>query len=368
MSFLITDSDARYINAESVELKKELPIGIYKTQFSQMIGTYFEKTNISTSHGKIYGESDDIASHIVTRFKNNKSEKNIGVLLSGGKGLGKSLTAKLVIEKLKDTNPIIIVNDYTKDLPDLLGKVSNSVVFLDEFEKTMDGKANENDRDGISKQETLLSVLDGNSAVQNNLFILTVNNSNKINENMISRPGRIKYHYRFITASPETIRSYCNDNLERKELTEEIVETLVATRFVSMDIISSLIEELNIFPEVSVQEAMSYLNIDSGHSDLTFKVTCLFREKEYVISSESHNVPLANPRQRINFGTNTDIKYDEYDTLYLSFNAEINMTKFKIPLIGFTDITEFIRIEESGYGSEVKIIRAEVKETRSAVN
>ena len=364
MSFLITDSNVRYINADTVSISENLPAGVYKTQFSEFIGMYLEKTKISTTHGKIYGESEKIADHIVRRYEKNMDEKNIGVLFSGGKGLGKSLTAKLIIEKLSGKRPIIIVNDYVKMLPDFLSNISNSVIFFDEFEKTMGGIINPSDRsnDAETKQESLLSILDGSSNAKNNLFILTVNNMRLVNDNMISRPGRIKYHYKFQTSSEETIRNYCNDNLERKELEDEIVETLLATRFVSMDIITALVEELNLFPDISVQDAMKYLNIDSGSAALTFRVKVIFREKEYTITNERRNVSLSDPKYPVELGCNTDIKYDEYDNLYLSFSTMINMTKFRVPLIGWLDITEFARIVENGYGAEIKLLKLEVKD------
>ena len=87
MAFLIDDDSVRIINSEQYKIQKELPKGVYKLVFSKM-GSYLEKTELKLTHGKIYGNSQEITNHVVEAYKLNPVEKNMGVLLSGDRGLG----------------------------------------------------------------------------------------------------------------------------------------------------------------------------------------------------------------------------------------------------------------------------------------
>lgn len=263
MGFLITDNSVRIMNSDTINIVKDIPIGIYKTVFDRMSGTYLERTEVKLAHGKIYGNSEKIAQHIIDAFGMNSSEKNLGVLLSGDKGLGKTLTCRLIIEKVFKERPIIMVSNYSPDLSDFLSNIKGCVILMDEFEKFMSGNANGSDNeDDQSKQEAILSILDGNTGCSGNLFLFTVNNLYRVDDNLKARPGRIKYHYRFKSETADVVREYCKDNLNNKENIENVVKALGSAGFVSMDIISAFVEELNNFPDETPEEALEIFNLD----------------------------------------------------------------------------------------------------------
>ncbi len=280
-NWLKIDDELMYMDGDSVStLGPHVPVGIYKTTFQKMRGTFLKITELKLSHGKIYGKSQKIADHIVKAYEMNTEDKNLGVLLSGGRGLGKTLTTRLIINQLKDKYPIITVSEYTPDLPDFLSHLKNCVILMDEFEKFMGGNANGSENeDDQTKQETLLSVLDGNTGCSGNLFLLTVNNLYKVDENFKSRPGRIRYHYRYESEGAETVRKYCEDNLERKELIEEVVKVLGLAKYVSLDIITQFVDELNKFPELSPLEVVDFFNIESSDKNYNIIITAEIRGK-----------------------------------------------------------------------------------------
>lgn len=280
-NWLKIDDELMYMDGDSVStLGPHVPIGTYKTTFHKMRGTFLKITELKLSHGKIYGKSQKIADHIVKAYEMNTEDKNLGVLLSGGRGLGKTLTTRLIINQLKDKYPIITVSEYTPDLPDFLSHLKNCVILMDEFEKFMGGNANGSENeDDQTKQETLLSVLDGNTGCSGNLFLLTVNNLYKVDENFKSRPGRIRYHYRYESEGAETVRKYCEDNLERKELIEEVVKVLGLAKYVSLDIITQFVDELNKFPELSPLEVVDFFNIESSDKNYNIIITAEIRGK-----------------------------------------------------------------------------------------
>ena len=208
MEFLIDNTSVEFINADEINIQDKLPIRFYQFAVDKFRGLYLTNTDYKTSHDKIYGDAEKIATHIIESYE--KRDKNLGVLLSGGKGLGKSLTARLVIEKLCKTHPVIIINEYISGMFDSLKEISNAIILFDEFEKTFQGNADgsDNNTSAITKQEEMLSLLDGTAAGSHNLYIFTCNETRSINENLMSRPGRIAYHYKYVSCGA-TCRGSC---------------------------------------------------------------------------------------------------------------------------------------------------------------
>ena len=272
--FLKLENTVKYVEADSVDdlkLSKEVPVGVWKLSCAQYVGFYLEETEIKLSHGKIYGDAQDIADHVAEAFEKNDPNKNLGVLFSGEKGLGKTLTTRLILEKFYDKKPIIIISEYINGMADFISKFKGCVILMDEFEKFTGGNTDSEDENSLTKQESLLSIFDGNTGCSGNLFLLTVNNTYKLNENLKSRPGRMRYHYKFTSENATVVRNYCNDNLNNKEIIEDVVETLGSAGFVSMDILSSFVDELNKFPDKKPSEVLKYFNIENENADENFR-------------------------------------------------------------------------------------------------
>lgn len=357
MAYLVGKTSVDIIGDDAIDIRENLPIGFYKLEAAPMHGLYLEKADYNTSHGKIYGKSNIIASHVAEAYE--KSDKSLGVLFSGGKGLGKSLTTRLIIEKLMTSHPIIIINKYIDGMFDFLEPIKNVIYLFDEFEKTMRGNANEqnNDTKSTTKQDQILTFLDGTASGTHNLFLLTVNDKCELNDNLLSRPGRIRYHYQFESCDADTIRSYCKDNLKKPELESEVVNTLTATRYVSLDIVRALVDELNDY-DVTVNEAMSYLNIDFNRINLRAHVTWALGDvqKTYTISMGSwipgnHEVKAAMESH--------DDDDDDGQNNYWYLRLHINMDGKMIPLIGSINVTKSTFIDYLD-GEKPKIINVEL--------
>ena len=274
--FLKLENTVKYVEADSVDdlkLSKEVPVGVWKLSCAQYVGFYLEETEIKLSHGKIYGDAQDISDHVAETFEKNDPKKNLSDLFSGEKGLGKTLTTRLILEKFYDKKPIIIISEYINGMADFISKFKGCVILMDEFEKFTGGNTDSEDENSLTKQESLLSIFDGNTGCSGNLFLLTVNNTYKLNENLKSRPGRMRYHYKFTSENATVVRNYCNDNLNNKEIIEDVVETLGSAGFVSMDILSSFVDELNKFPDKKPSEVLKYFNIENENASENFRAT-----------------------------------------------------------------------------------------------
>lgn len=363
MAYLVGKTSVDIISDDAVDIRDNLPTGFYKLEAAPMRGFYLDKADYNTAHGKIYGKSDVIASHVADAYE--KSDRSLGVLFSGGKGLGKSLTTRLIIEKLMSRHPVIIINKYIDGMFDFLEPIKNVVYLFDEFEKTMRGNVNEqsSNNNATTKQDQILTFLDGTASGTHNLFLFTVNEKRELNDNLLSRPGRIRYHYQFESCDAETIRNYCKDNLKRPELESEIVDTLTATRYVSLDIVRALVDEVNTY-DVTVSEAMNYLNIDFKRISLRARVTWALGDvqKTYTISMGTWIPGNHEICQSLESHDEDD---DDSSGNYWYLSLHIDMDGKTIPLVGSLNVTKSTFVDYYS-GAKPKILNVELFDEESA--
>lgn len=202
---------------------------------------------------KIYGKEQQFCDRVLNTFK--RSNRNLGVLLTGLKGTGKSLVAKMIAQQSK--MPIVCITaPFSGDkFADCLEKMGDNVIlFFDEFEKVY--KEEED-------QKHFLSILDGTFSGKK-LFLFTTNHF-EINEFLKSRPSRIRYVRRFEGLDKETIDEIIEDLLENKEYEEELKSVLNILSSVSVDVLLHLIDEINSYNEPP-RVAIKNLNIQIEHS------------------------------------------------------------------------------------------------------
>ena len=152
--------------------KKDLPPGFYTTAYSDKTGVFLKEADPLLIPSKIYGESNSRLNRILNSFGN--TDKNLGVLLYGNSGSGKSLLAKQVCIDLAESYPVIIVNsDHIHFLGDYIDNIDQRcVLFIDEFEKMFNKKED---------QSYMLTIIDG-ATTKSNLFLFTANDKSMIND------------------------------------------------------------------------------------------------------------------------------------------------------------------------------------------
>lgn len=209
---------------DSLKTYDKLPALTYVVRFSQNRGFYLEKyVEMEITESKIYGVHTEKVLKVLNSFE--KVNRSLGVILSGDKGIGKSLFAKLLaIEALKKGIPLIVVDTYVPGIASYIESIEQDVMVLfDEFDKTF-GEVKSKDGDA-SPQSHLLSLFDGLSGGKK-LFVITCNELRKLNDYLINRPGRFHYHFRFEYPSAEEIRDYLQDKLEPEQYGE--IENVVS--------------------------------------------------------------------------------------------------------------------------------------------
>jgi hypothetical protein len=258
------------LHSADAEFIKGLPLGIYTViqnpltkQFSLMMN------DISTFEmpTKIYGNCQIICDKVLKRYY--ERDKNLGVLLNGKKGSGKSLTAKLICNEAK--LPIIILNK-AYDEGDFVGFISEIsqkfILFIDEFEKVYDNE----------HQEVLLPLLDGWG--RNKILVLMTSNAdNRVNYFLKNRPSRIYYKIDFKDLSLDEIGLILNDKLINKIHIDNAIKACTILGNVNMDVLNAIIEEINFNDSSNVNELFFYLNLESEAISFDFTARHLITNK-----------------------------------------------------------------------------------------
>lgn len=240
---------------DAIETNDNLPAKSYNVRFSKMSGFYLEESSeIEIKEDKIYGVHLDKVYKVLSNF--SKCNKNLGVILSGDKGIGKTLFAKILAkEAINQGVPLIIVDKYVPGIATYIESIEQSVMVLfDEFDKTFYNNADEED-----PQETLLTLFDGLSSGKK-LFVITCNEIRYLSDYFINRPGRFHYHFRFRYPTFHEIQKYLEDKLNEKYYGEiEKVIMFAAKVDINYDCLRAIAFELN--SGLSFKDAIKDLNI-----------------------------------------------------------------------------------------------------------
>lgn len=240
MHHVWTQYDSAFaIQSHSVE-HKTLPPDLYTLEYSQKFGLHCVKfENKYTLPERVYGFDQPNIDRIL---KTQPHVRSLGVLLTGIKGTGKSVTAKqLCNEFIKQGFPIIVITHPHENMPQFFASFHQPhVVFVDEYEKVF------NDEEHRNK---LLTLMDGafNTSCQR-VFLLTCNNR-YISDNMLQRPSRIRYTIEYGNTPKEVVAEIVKDRLKYAQYHDECIDFISKMDIVTVDIVCALIDEINIHNE-----------------------------------------------------------------------------------------------------------------------
>lgn len=251
---VVHSGDTFQIYGDALKTYDKLPAGTYEVGFNKFSGFFLTSHNdLVVSEGKVYGCSEKKVQKVLHSF--SKVDRNFGVILSGRKGIGKSLFARLLAVHAKDYGlPLLLVTTYYPGIANFLSSIEQEViVLLDEFEKTFA------DKDGVKPQEEMLPLFDGLDGGKK-LFVVTCNEVNKLNTYLLNRPGRFHYHFMLSNPNPDEIREYLVDKLEEQyhPLIKKVVG-FAANANITYDILRAIAFELN--NGYSFEETLADLNI-----------------------------------------------------------------------------------------------------------
>lgn len=299
----VVHSGSNYqIYGESLKTYSQLPLGTYEVNFHKMMGFYLTShADLVVNEEKIYGSSPAKVEKVLKSF--STVDRNFGVILSGKKGIGKSLFARQLSIRAKDYNlPLIIVSCYVPGIADFLSSIEQEVIVLfDEFEKTF------GDQDHCNPQEEMLSLFDGIDSGKK-LFIITCNDVYKLNSYLINRPGRFHYHFVLGNPNPDEIKEYMQDKL--KEEYHSCIKKLVSFSLnvdLTYDVLRAIAFEIN--NGYSLEETLMDLNI-SKEGTPRYNIRLDFADGTFRIAKDVRINTYSNSREYQWFSGRTGSRND----------------------------------------------------------
>lgn len=198
-------------------------------------------------------KKDDLFIKRVLHSYNNDTKNTTGILLTGDKGSGKTVTAKVIAQKAN--LPIVVIHSETllTELNDFFKSFDDPVCILfDEVDKNF-------------ATRDLLTFLDGIQKTTKKLVVMTANDSNRIDEFLKNRCSRVRYYrnYNILEDAKEYAEMIAKDR--GLENVDEVVSFITdKIKFPSIDNICSFIDEIVFTKELqlTLDEVLFFMNIN----------------------------------------------------------------------------------------------------------
>lgn len=251
-----------------IRFSEGLPLGTYRAKTIIMNGgpvNVLAPADDLVVSEKQYGSGQKKINRVLKAY--GKMDRSLGVILSGPKGIGKSMFARQLSIEAKDKLGMstIIVDSNIPSITEILEAIDDEcLVLFDEFDKTYVNTGNVNEtEDAGSDQHKLLSLFDGVSS-KKKLYVVTCNQLYDLSELIVNRPGRFHYHIRFGYPDEAQVTQYMLDNLDEEAQTQ-IPKVLEFCKFTELnyDQLRAIAFELNLGGEFSdVIDDLNILNQD----------------------------------------------------------------------------------------------------------
>lgn len=267
MQIIKSDRELRLFK-HLIDIHDTIPVGTYEINFHPMEGYSLVEVEDFKHEGKIYGETQLMIPKIIERYQ--LSERNFGTILGGKKGMGKSMFARILSEKLRECGvPTILVNGCTPNLVEFLGSIEQPVlVVFDEFEKRFTFGDDEEDT-----QSQFLSLFDGYRS-NHHFYLITINDYHRLSPFFIGRTGRFYYDIKFDGLTIEEISEVLLDNLDEGMVTDSLLGLLYRVG-VNYDQLGAIVNELRLGE--SIESIFEYLNLGLDLSEVDFDFIVNFK-------------------------------------------------------------------------------------------
>lgn len=247
-----------------------LPTAVYKLQYNEMMNRFF-LTRITDKFEfpyKLYNTENAFVDRVKKTWDNTTS--NMGILLNGVKGTGKTVTAEQICNIMDQ--PVIIVPGAYKGLTNFLNELQQDcTVFIDEYDKIFDKYNN-----------SLLTVMDGVLKTNSRMLFLLTSNNQWLEQNMLQRPSRIRYIKEYGDLPLSTIIEIVDDMLIHTHHRKQTIAMIASMPIITMDLVKSVIQEVNIHDE-DPETFRSYFNVNGSDEQKEYDIYYLNDQGEKVL-------------------------------------------------------------------------------------
>ena len=183
---------------------------------------------------KLYGLETDFINRVIKTY--SKTQGNLGILLNGIKGTGKTVSSKLIAAK--SNLPIVLIDRRIDGIHTFLNSITQDItIFIDEYEKV------------FGESSAMLTIMDGAlNSTHRRLFLMTTNEL-YVDRNLIERPSRIRYLKMFNNLQPEVVEEIVDDILEFPYLKKECISFISSLETITIDVVKAVLNEVNIHEE-----------------------------------------------------------------------------------------------------------------------
>lgn len=247
-------SSNNYRIAEVSQQMEKLPEAIFKYQIDPFEQPYLtEITEKFELPSKVFQTERAFIDRVKKSWANTQG--NMGLLLNGVKGTGKSITSKIISNEMG--LPVILVSFKHRSLVSFINEIQQDVIiFIDEYDKIFDRYDN-----------SLLSVMDGVMNTKHRIMFLLTSNEMYLDKNMLQRPSRIRYVKTYSDLDINTIIEVVDSSLQYPEFREATIKFISRLGIITIDLVKSIVQEVNIHQE-EPEKFKDVFNISDGNKEL----------------------------------------------------------------------------------------------------
>lgn len=230
----------------------ELQSGYYELSFSQDLGIFFERKDVSTD--ELFTLPSTELSEIIEDIEkfwertDKYEEYNFihkrGILLYGKPGCGKSAIIQLCTKYLIEEKDGIVMNITTMEQMEWYSQI---ITKLRQIEPDRPLIVIMEDLDGLAKEGSwatsiILNLLDGIKQVNNVVYIATTNYPERLEERITNRPSRFDRRYEVQLPNEKVRREYLTKKLVNEDLEDvDLEDWVTATEGYSLSHLKELV-------------------------------------------------------------------------------------------------------------------------------
>lgn len=364
---IVNFGDSYQIYPDNLKTFDQLPAQTYKIKFSEMSGYSLEKVNdLSVKESKIYGTHAAKVDKVMRTYE--QTTRSLGVILSGDKGIGKTMSLQLLSERMiNGGKPVIIIDHSYPGLANFIDSIEqDALVIFDEFEKVFQNRDAGDSNSDKETQTSLLSLFDGTSSTKR-LYAITVNDLRFTSSYLLNRPGRFHYHFRYDYPTYDEVMEYMNDNCKRVVPVEEKTKAANFSMKVPLnfDMLRAIVQELN-FGE-TFASAIQDLNIMSEETP-NYIVTIALKSGQ-ILRTHLH-VDLFSQRALAELDQHNEMDHHQMGGEFVIDTTQIigNKDRFDVPLSALSQLNISAYIDKEAVSITPTMIRSMTIQLDNGVN